>query len=445
MAGGAWSSENKVLPGVYIRFRGSSGLSLNPGMRGVVTICEPLSWGPVGVVQELSAGADTTPMTGYAMTDPKNLFLQEIFKGSNRTAAPVSVLLYRPAASGSASAAVTVGTLTATAKHPGLRGNDISLVISALLEPANAFQVDTVVDGVVVDSQTAAAIAELVANDWVGFSGTGSLTATAGAPLIGGLDGDVLAAAYATYLAAIEAYKFDVLVYDGADDTVKASMVSFVNRLANDLGSYTQLVAANLTTPNTQYAVNVTSGVTLADGTTLTPAQTCWWAGGATAGAAYNQSLTFASYPGAVSATPIRTQYEQQQALEAGQFILFADGGAVQVMQDINSLVSAPPELNDSFKKNRVLRTLSTIANDVYTQFSANYIGAVSNNDEGRTLFRSAIIGYLAQIQANEGIQNFAAEDVTVRAGAAIDAILVDVAIQPVDSVEKIYMTIQVA
>ena len=54
-------------------------------------------------------------------------------------------------------------------------------------------------------------------------------------------------------------------------------------------------------------------------------------------------------------------------------------------------------------------------------------------------------MGYLLDIQANEGIQNFDAEDVEVLAGDDIDAILVNVAIQAVDSVEKIYMTIEVS
>ena len=54
-------------------------------------------------------------------------------------------------------------------------------------------------------------------------------------------------------------------------------------------------------------------------------------------------------------------------------------------------------------------------------------------------------MGYLNEMQANGGVQNFTAEDVTVRAGNVIDSVLVDVAIQPVDSVEKIYMTVAVS
>lgn len=41
-----------------------------------------------------------TPYTGYDITNPKNRFLNEIFKGTNRTAAPNKLLLYRLGATG---------------------------------------------------------------------------------------------------------------------------------------------------------------------------------------------------------------------------------------------------------------------------------------------------------------------------------------------------------
>ena len=131
-------------------------------------------------------------------------------------------------------------------------------------------------------------------------------------------------------------------------------------------------------------------------------------------------------------------------ALTSGQFVLFADDGVVKVEQDINSLVTYTTDITEPYHKNRVIRLLNTIANDIYQQFSDGYIGVVNNNEQGRMMFKSAIVGYLLTIQANQGIQNFEAEDVTVEAGEDIDAIVVNLAIQPVDSVEKIYVTITV-
>ena len=93
MAGGTWNAQNKVRPGVYIRFKSSGQMGLTTGDRGVVAICEPLSWGPVAQVMEINAGDDMTQYTGYDITSPNHLLLKEIFNGSNRTAGPSKVLL----------------------------------------------------------------------------------------------------------------------------------------------------------------------------------------------------------------------------------------------------------------------------------------------------------------------------------------------------------------
>ena len=445
MAGGTWASQNKVRPGVYIRFKTNAGLGLTVGERGIVAICEPLSWGPVAQVMEVEADTSMTPFTGYDITDSKNRFLSEIFKGSNRTAGPRKVLLYRPTASSSAEAKVTIGVLTATARYPGARGNDISVVVTELTEPEDTFTVSTVVDGEVVDQQTAKTADTLTDNEWVVFSGTGALTADTGKPLAGGADGTVQSAAYSAFLTAIEPYQFDILIYDGTDSTVQDAMTAFVKRLADESGQYAQLVAYGLTNPDSRYVINVDSGVTLSDGTQLAAAQATWWVGGAEAGAKYNESLTYAGYPGAVAATPMRTNSEYVEALQAGKLVFFAEDGQVRVEQDINTLVTYTPDVGKAFHKNRVMRLCNTIANDIYRQFSQNYIGVVNNNDTGRAQFKAAIVGYLLDIQANQGIQDFSADDVEVLPGEDIDAIVVNIAIQAVDSVEKIYMTIEVS
>lgn len=87
-AGGTFTVQNKVRPGVYFRFRSKNKQDLTVGDRGIAALCEPLHWGPTAKVIEIDAGADMTVYTGYDITAPENRFLTEIFKGTNRTAAP---------------------------------------------------------------------------------------------------------------------------------------------------------------------------------------------------------------------------------------------------------------------------------------------------------------------------------------------------------------------
>ena len=46
MAGGNWTAQNKVRPGIYINFTSRGGGSLTPGQRGTLAACKALSWGP---------------------------------------------------------------------------------------------------------------------------------------------------------------------------------------------------------------------------------------------------------------------------------------------------------------------------------------------------------------------------------------------------------------
>ena len=442
--GGSWDgNENKIIPDVYQQYSSNAGVTIQPSTRGIVTIPLALSWGPVGVVQTIDAGADLTPYTGYASTDAHNRWAQEMLKGTNRTSAPYRILLYRPSGTGGEEATVTTGTLTATAKYPGVRGNDITIVITELTDPEDTFTVDTVVDGRIVDSQTAETADTLTANDWVTFSGTGALASTVGAPLTGGADPTAAATDYSGYLTAIEPYRFDAMVYDGSDATVKTAMLSFIKRYFDDNGRQGQLVAANLTNPDSRWAVNVVSGVTLDDGTELTPQQVCWWAGGALAGAQYNEDLTGANYPGAVEVSSKLTRSELEAAIQAGQWALQDDGnGTVSVVYDINSLVTYTSDITEPYHLNRTMRVAMVSGNDINDQFSTRFKGVENNDDAGRMNIKSALVNYLLTMQDNRGIQNFDGKtDVSVYQGEKVDSVRVDATLWVVGATNFIYVT----
>ena len=448
MAGGIWTSQNKTLPGVYINVKSQGNVNANVGTRGVVAIAEPLSWGPTGVVQEITPGESLVPYIGYDVTQPQALFLREMMKGSNVTSGPISILLYRPTGTSGAAATGTIGALTVTALYVGVRGNDISIIISEEVDNEGTYDVQTVVDGSIVDDQAITDLSQLVANAWVKFSGTGTtITETAGQALSGGKDPTVATTDYSTFLAAIEPYTFDVIAYDGAEQTVIQAYAAFAERVSDSIGKKCQAVAAGqyAIAADSEYMIGVQNGVVLDDGTTLTPQQAVWWVAGAEAGALYYQSLTYAEYPNAVAASPKLTESELTEAVQSGAFCFIDDFGAAQVCTDINTLTTFTVDKGKEFRKNRLMRVLMQFSNDVYEYFATNYIGKVDNNDAGRNLLKGWIVGYLNEMQANNGVQNFTAEDVEVLPGSEVDAVVINVSIQPVDSVEKIYMTVTVS
>ena len=126
MAGGFWTSQNKVLPGVYINTKSAGNVSAAIGSRGIVAICEGLDWGATGVIKSITPGESLYPYIGYDITNEKALFLREMMKGTDVSDGPVEILLYRPTGTNGARATASIGTdLTVTAKYPGIRGNDI--------------------------------------------------------------------------------------------------------------------------------------------------------------------------------------------------------------------------------------------------------------------------------------------------------------------------------
>lgn len=445
MAGGTWTSQNKVQPGVYINTQSRGSLPVSIGEKGIVAIAEPLSWGAFGVVQEVIPGDDLRKFIGYDITHEKAMFLREMMKGSDTTPGPIKILLYRLAGTGGAKASGTVGGLAVTALYEGVRGNDITVIVQEDPDTEGNYEVETVIDGAVVDSQTVTEAAGLEANGWVEFSGTGALESTAGTPLAGGEDPTVASSGYASFLSAIEPYQFDILVYDGKESMVVQAVASFVKRVSESIGRKCQAVMAEAQGCNSEWVISVNNGVRLSDGTVVTPQQATWWVGGVQAGAQYNQSLTYAQYPGAAEAVPKLADVEVSEAVKSGELVFIDNFGTVKVCTDINSFTSFMPDKGQEYSKNRVMRVVNQFCNDVYRQFSLFYIGKTDNNDKGRGLLKAWIAGYLNEMQANGGIQNFTPDDVSVSQGGAVDSVLVGVALQPVDSIEKIYMTVAVS
>jgi hypothetical protein len=215
--------------------------------------------------------------------------------------------------------------------------------------------------------------------------------------------------------------------------------------MRDDEGLKIQGVMANYIADN-EAVINVAQGVKLSDNTDLTAAQCTAWVGGITAGANINESNTGKKYSGAIDVSPRMTKSEQEAAITAGKMIFKVDTAQnVSVVYDINSLTTFTTEKSKVFRKNRVIRTIDGINNDVAKIFEANYIGKVNNNADGRALLKASLVGYFMEIERIAAIQNFVPDDITVSAGTDSDAVVIDCYIQLVDSAEKIYITINLA
>lgn len=463
MAGGQWDAQNKIQPGIYINFKSSPTTLATIGARGIVAIAQDLDWGVSGDLTSITSIPDVFNKLGYEIGNEKMRFIQQILRGSNRTTGAQQVLVYRLPTTGGVQASGEIGPLTITAKYIGVRGNSISIVISPNLDSETSttgvyaiFTVDTIVDGVIRDSQTIgsftsstvntpAVVEDLVNNSWVNFSGTGVITPSAGLTLANGANGALAADAYAQFLTALEPRAFTVLCYDGTDQVVKTSMVSFVKRLGYGNGRYSQFVCADYPTADEPMVTSVKQGMQLNDGTILTAEQATWWVAGLEAGASGSQGLTYAVHPDAIAPVPRLGSTELDAAITEGSLAFIDEFDSVKILSDINTFTSFNPDMGKVYSKNRTVRVVFTMANDIYRTFALYYIGQVDNTVEGRNLFKAEVIAYLVGLQGNGAIQNFTADDVEVLPGEDVDSIVINIWIQVVGAVEKVYASITVS
>jgi len=437
MPGGTWTTQNKTRPGVYINFVGEGKPVGAVGERGIVTMPLSLSWGPAKQVLALNAGDNVSELLGYDITAPQLLLVREAFKRAK------TLLLYR--LNEGTKAKVTAGTLTATAKYGGVRGNDIKIIIQKNIDDDTIYDVTTVFAGQAVNLQLAKKAEDLKENSFVVFSGSGDLDVTAGAPLTGGADGTTTNQDHTTYLEAIEVHEWNAMALPSTDNSLKSVYASFVKRLREKEGVKAQLALENYPTADYEGVISVKNGVVLTDGTTLTAAQATAWVAAATAAANVNESLTYTAYDDAVDVDKRYTNSQIEAALIGGELVFVANNGRAIVEQDINTFTSYTPEKGKQFGKNRVIRVLDSIGNDLKRIFERSYIGKVNNNADGRSLFRAECTNYLITLQNIAAIQNFDAQtDVSVLPGNEVDSVYCELAVQPVDAIEKIYMKVRV-
>jgi hypothetical protein len=430
LGGGTFTIQNKVLPGAYVNFASKARALGGLGARGTAALPLELNWGDEENIITIEAAEfqkEALNILGYSYTSEELKPVRELFNHAK------SLKLFRINGEGGKKAAVAIGGLTVTAKYTGTRGNDIKVVIQVNINDETKFDVITYIDSIKADSQTVGSIAELKSNNFVIFTGTGELEATAGINLTSGENGKATGESYSRFLEKIEAEDFSVLGYAGDDETTKALFTSFTKRLRDEEGYKIVTVLYNYSKADFEGVISVKNNVELVP-----------WVVGAAAGTAINESLTNKVYDGEYE---INTKYKKSEfikAIENGEFAFYQDGDMVRVLKDINTFTSYTPNKNEDFSSNRVIKVLDQIANDTARIFSNHFLGKVNNDDTGRELFKTELVNYHEQLQSIRAIEDFTHEDITVTIGENKREIIVNEVVKPTDAMEKLYMTVEV-
>lgn len=430
LGGGTFTVPNKVLPGAYINFVSMARALGSMGDRGIVAVPLEMNWGPEDEVITIDSGEfqkESLNILGYGYGDEELKPLREVFKGAKL------VKLYRTNQGGEKATATIGEGITITAKYPGTRGNDIKVVVQANIDNEGEFDVITYLETSKVDTQTVKNTKELVGNNFVIFGGTGTLEVTAGITLIGGENGTVEGEAYSSFLDKIESEDFTTLLYAGEDDITKALFDSFTKRLRDDEGVKIVTVLHDYNQADFEGVISVKNNKELV-----------YWVAGQSGGAEVYESLTNRKYNGEYEVNTKFKKREFEQFIKDGEFALYQDGDDVRVLSDINTFTDYSPNKNQDFNSNRVIRVLDQIANDTARIFSDFYLGKVTNDDTGRSLFKGELVNYHDQLLNIRAIENFVEEDIIILQGVQKQDVIVNEVVQPTDSMSKLYMSITV-
>ncbi len=447
MNGGTFTpGTEKKRPGIYFNFKTTAQQRITLGDRGTVALPITMSWGEPKTFISISGIEDLNKKVGLNIDDKSLLLFREAKKKAQ------TVLLYRLNEGEPAKAQISEN-FNVLANYGGQKGNEVTIQVTENVLDSSKRDVVTYVGTDIVDKQVVTDVKELKQNKYVSFSGEGEVTITAGVTLSGGKNGVPSVADYTAFLEAAETEYFDVIALpNNTSEQLKATFVAFVKRLRDDQGRKVQGVLPNYEA-NHEGIINVTSGVLLEDGTEITPAKATAWVAGASAGANFNQSLTFVEYEGAVDTLERLDNDQVEYRLSQGEFLFTFDARdrTVSVEKDINSLTTYTTEKNKTFAKNKIIRVLDAINNDLTRELkdliklrkaNGNDIPA---SDDGLQLVKTLITQYLTQLQDGSGITGFDSEtDITIALNEDRDGFLIDLAVQPVDAAEKFYFNVEV-
>ena len=433
LGGGSFTVQNKKLPGAYINFVSVAAASATLSDRGVATMPLELDWGKEGEVFEVTNEdfqKNTLKIFGYAYDHVKMKGLRDLFLNAK------TLYVYRLNGGGT-----KASNTYAEALYGGTRGNDLKIVIQTNADDDEKFDVKTLMGTTEVDSQTVSAASELVANDYVKFKTEADLAVTASTPLTGGTNKTVDGTAHQSYLDKIQPYSYNTMGVVVTDDTTKKLYASFNKRLRDEMGIKFQLVLHN---HDADYmgVISIKNNVTDSG---ESAASLVYWVTGLEAGCAVNKSCQNRLYDGEFTVDTDFTQTELEQAIDAGEFVLHQVNSDVRVLDDINTMVTTSDTQGDVFKDNQTIRVIDQIANDIAVVFNTKYLGTVPNDEAGRLSLWSDIVKHHQELQDIRAIENFSDSDVSVEAGNDKKSVAVNDAVQPVNAMGKLYMTVQVS
>lgn len=418
--------KSRIRPGASITFESLTDRGIEVGERGIATMPMKVNWGKDGELIEINKNDITTGKFSDLFGDTDTLPITLMLLGCK------TVLLYT--INKGVQATATIGTtLTVTAKYGGTFGNKISVGIQDEVVFVN-------VDGKKVDEQEVSDFDELIDNDWVTFSGTGSPTTTPATRLSGGTNGSS-SNNYDDYYKKLLTKQWQVLAC--YDTTMNTNVKTLITRLRDEEDIKVQAVMVD-NDANHEGIIKLKQQNVMYNDRKITPQELTCYVAGITAGAGMDKSNTNRLTP-FNSIVDEMTNTEINDALINGFFLFtYRSNRKVKCEEDINSLTEFTSTKNEDFSKNKIIRILDQFHNDIKTSFEENFLGDRPNDKTGREEFKNSLVKYFKDRESESIIEDFDAKnDIQINQGKTKSQVYSVVSVKPIDAMEHLDMVIK--
>ena len=461
--GGTWLVQNKKLPGYYHNVVSLPRASATLSDRGIAAAPFALSWGEVGkpfIVERNEFFKNSMELFGYDYTAPEMWALREIFCHALKVvcyrlgATPAKMPDWTEENEHMTDSHSSATCIYATAKYPGVRGNDLSIRITKDDNGTTAytnddeFIVDTLLNGSVRDTQRVKTYSELKENAWVKFDKKGAVleSTSSDVELDGGVDGKPTGEDYQNFLAAIEPYSFHALCCPVTEPVTNQVFRQHTISQRDDFGVKFQVVVYNDDDANHEGVINLVSEAShptiKEDEYGMGKNAAVYWVTGAEAACAINKTLTNMEYDGELEIDVSHKQSRLETAIDNGEFIFHDVNGEVRVLEDINTFTEVTDTRGDVFKSNQTIRVIDQISNDIAVLFCTRYLGKVQNDKPGRGALWNDVVYYHRQLEKLRAIEDFTPDIITCELGETKKSVeLTTNGLNVINAMSQLYMT----
>lgn len=414
--------EQKVRPGVYVRWYNAGESDIVGGTTGVAAAVVKSNWGPTESVIAVNEPNKIDVMIG---TGHGAKVVEQIMKGG-----ATEVLVVRAGLGGDKSELILkdsegVDAIKVTTKYPTSREFNVTIreTVSGTEKEFIAYEGSRVIERHVfkkganeIDELTNLINSTSLYFDAFSLEGD-NLATVVNQSLTGGSDPDVIAQDYIDAFNLLERKFFDAITVDTEDTAIHASLHAFVNRCLQEGSRIIGVVGEKTSMPFATRITNARSFNSFAmvyvgngfieDGEGIEGSLAAARVLGEMVSSNYKDSLTKREIQGSSGVHGELTSTEYIEAAKNGMMVFSESvNGLAQIDYGINTLVSLGEDEDEGWKKIRRVRTRFELIDRIAFTISNAMSNGIDNNNDGRQYIITLANGIINQMINDGGLES---------------------------------------